>query len=83
MNYCEIWIWIIVGLLPYRVKLRNLAGGVRTLEARALFWSLTVRLRRSGRHDFVVHIPLIEDLRSRLNGFLMHDLLRKRSNLDT
>jgi hypothetical protein len=63
MNGNEIWIWLAVGLVPYRVARKHLAGGVRILEVRALFWSLNVRLRRSGRHDWRVYIPLVEQLR--------------------
>lgn len=63
MNGNEIWIWLAVGLVPYRVARKHLAGGVRSLEVRALFWSLTVRLRQSGRHDWTVRVPLVERLR--------------------
>lgn len=63
MNGNEVWVWLVVGLVPYRIEKRCLAGHVRTLEVRALFWSLTVRLRSSGRHDWTVRVPLIERLR--------------------
>jgi hypothetical protein len=59
----EIWIWLAVGLVPYRIARKHLAGGVRLLEIRALFWSLTVRLRHSGRHDWTVRVPLVERMR--------------------
>lgn len=59
----EIWIWLAVGLVPYRIARKHLAGGVRLLEIRALFWSLTVRLRPSGRHDWTVRVPLVERMR--------------------
>jgi hypothetical protein len=63
MNANEVWIWLAVGLVPYRITWQCLAGDVRTLEVRALFWSLNVRLRRSGRHDWTLRAPLIERLR--------------------
>jgi hypothetical protein len=63
MSINETWVWIVVGLLPYRVKWQSLANDVRTLEVRALFWSLALRLRRSGRHDWKLSVPLIERLR--------------------
>jgi hypothetical protein len=75
MSINEIWIWIVVGLLPYRVKWQSLTNGVCTLEMRALFWSLAVRLRRSGRHDWKLSVPLIERLRDAVWAAVMrlHD----------
>lgn len=63
MNENEAGIWLAVGLIPHRIEWRYLAGGVRTLEVRALFWLLIVRLRHSGRHDWTFRVPLIERLR--------------------
>jgi hypothetical protein len=63
MNGKEVWIWLAVGLVPYRIAWKHLAGGVRLLEIRALFWSLELRLRRSGRHDWTVRVPLVERVR--------------------
>lgn len=63
MNEWEIWIWLVVGLVPYHVKKAYLSGGKSTLEVRALFWSLRMLRRRSGRTDWSVRIPLVERLR--------------------
>jgi hypothetical protein len=63
MNINEIWIWLMIGLCPYRFKRTHLAGGVCLWEARALFWSLSVYQRRTGRNDWVMNAPLIERLR--------------------
>lgn len=63
MDKRMVWIWLAVGMVPYSIKRKHLKGGVRTVEMRALFWSLNVRLRRSGRHDWRVYIPLVEQLR--------------------
>jgi hypothetical protein len=59
----EIWIWLAVGLVPYRVARKHLAGGGHLLEIRALFWSLELRRRQSGRHDWTVRVPLVERVR--------------------
>jgi hypothetical protein len=63
MNGKEMWTLLAVGLVPYRVARKHLAGGVRLLEMRALFWSLELRLRQSGRHDWTVRVPLVERVR--------------------
>jgi len=63
MNGNELWIGLAVGLAPYHIERTCLAGGTWTLEVRALFWSVTVRCRRSGRHDWKVRVPLFERLR--------------------
>ena len=63
MNGNEVWIGLAVGFVPYRIERRCLAGGGRKLEIRALFWTLMVHWRRSGRHDWKLSVPLIERLR--------------------
>ena len=80
MNGNELWIGLAVGLVPYRIERKCLAGGTRTLEIRALFWALEVRWRRSSHHDWKVRVPLIERLRdaawaavTRLRGVSMPD----------
>ncbi len=63
MNETQLWIGLLTGLTPYRIKRKYLAGGKRTLEVRALFWSLKLHQRRSNRHDWTLCVPLIERLR--------------------
>jgi hypothetical protein len=63
MNEKELWIGLAVGFVPYHVERQCLACGSRKLEVRALFWSLRVHWRRSGRHDWKLSVPLIERLR--------------------
>jgi hypothetical protein len=64
MNETQLWIGLLTGLTPYHIERKYLAGGKRTLEARALFWSLTLHQRRSSRHDWTLCVPLIERLRA-------------------
>jgi len=63
MNGNEFWIGLAVGLLPYRIERKYLPGGTWTLDVRALFWSVALRCRRSGHHDWKVRVPLVERLR--------------------
>lgn len=63
MSENELWIGLAVGLVPYRIARRFPTNGGWTLEIRALFWSLYVHRNRSGRHNWLVRIPLIERLR--------------------
>jgi hypothetical protein len=63
MDERMLWIWLAVGVVPHSVKRKHLRGGVRTVEVRALFWSLELRLRQSGRHDWTVRVPLVERMR--------------------
>lgn len=71
MNAHEIWIWLVAGVIPYRIERRWLAQGIRTLEIRALFWSLAVRRQRQGRRDWKLSVPLIERLRDAVWAALM------------
>jgi hypothetical protein len=63
MTANELWIGLAVGLVPYRIQRRWGPRGQRTLDVRALFWSLTVHRRRSGRLDWTLRVPIIERLR--------------------
>ena len=63
MNETQFWTGLLVGFVPYRVERQSLAGGKRMFQVRALFWSLTIHQRRSGRHDWTLCVPLIERLR--------------------
>jgi hypothetical protein len=71
MNRNEVFIWLVVGLVPYRIKRQYLAGNVRTLEVQALFWSLVVRLRASGLHDWTLRVPLIEQMKKAIWAAVM------------
>jgi hypothetical protein len=52
MNENEIWLWLVGGLVPYHVKQVNLPSRERSLEVRALFWSLAVRRRSHGHYEW-------------------------------
>jgi hypothetical protein len=60
MNETQVWIGLLLGLVPYRLERQYLSGGKRKLQIRALFWSLTLYQRRNGRCDWILRIPLIE-----------------------
>jgi hypothetical protein len=72
MDELQIQIGLLLGLLPYRVERVHRAGGRRTLQVRALFWSLAVQRQRNGRRDWVVRVPAIERLRDAAWAAVMH-----------
>ena len=59
----NLWLWFLVGLIPYYVTNGWLLSNVQRIEVRAVFWTLTVWRRRGGSSAWVVRIPLIEWLR--------------------
>lgn len=63
MTFDDLRIWLILGLVPYRIHKQHLPGSLRLIEIRALFWTCNVKQRPSGRHDWTVRVPLIEKLR--------------------
>ena len=63
MNENQTLIALLLGILPYRIQRQHQTGGERTLEIRALFWTLTIHRRWNGRHDWTLRIPLIDKLR--------------------
>jgi hypothetical protein len=63
VNETQLYIGLMMGLVPYHIERKYLVGNKRTLQVRALFWSLTLHQRRSGRHDWTLCVPLIERLR--------------------
>jgi hypothetical protein len=58
----DIWLWLLAGFIPYSLK-KQQEGHDQILEVRAIFWSLMIHRRRSGRRAWAIHIPLIEHLR--------------------
>lgn len=59
----EIWIWLVLGLVPYRVRHRYTRSGERVWTVQALFWSVHIEHQCSGHYDWAVQVPLIERLR--------------------
>lgn len=57
-----LYIWFIIGLIPYRIKHQRLTRGERRLEVQALFWSLDGHRQRST-YAWSLRVPLIEKLR--------------------
>ncbi len=71
MNGSEIWIWLVVGIVPYYVTWQRVRNG-RILKVRALFWSLEVLLGQGGRYQLTMHVPLINRLQSAIWAAIMH-----------
>lgn len=63
MNERTMWMWLVIGLVPYSIKMEYRTGGGKFLEVRALFWWLIVYQRRNGRCDWKVRVALIYKLR--------------------
>ena len=76
MNEKLLWVWLVLGFIPYHVEKKCLYGGRRLLVVRALFWSLTVRSTpQRRRRTWELRVPLIERLRDTIWAAL--DRLRK------
>jgi len=56
-------VWLAVGLIPYRIELRTDSSGLRSLEVRALYWSLVVLQQLNRRTEWILCVPLVERLR--------------------
>jgi hypothetical protein len=57
----NLWIWFVVGLIPYYINKQRLKNGW-ILQVRALFWSLEIRGLQRGQDHWTVRIPVIERL---------------------
>ena len=66
MNEKTMWIWLALGLAPFRIRYKHLPHGASNLEIRALRWSVKVTRHRNGLSDWRVCIPLVEHVRDLL-----------------
>ena len=66
-----IWVWIVAGLVPYKVTLNWLDRRCWRLEIKALFWAFKIQRRRNGRKDWALRLPLIERLRDAIWSAVM------------
>lgn len=67
----HIWIWFVVGLIPYYINKQEVRNGW-TLEIRTLFYSLKVYHREHGLNGWTLRVPLIERLRKAVWAGIMH-----------
>lgn len=63
MNGSQVWIGLLVGLVPYQVERRQAGQRVR-LTVRALFWSLEGRRSSARRWRWTLRVALIERVRN-------------------
>ena len=56
-------IWLILGLLPYKLQKTKKSLGVQMFEARAIFWWVKVKKFPDGHRDWTFQFPLIDLLR--------------------
>jgi hypothetical protein len=57
----NLWIWLMVGLIPYYIRSQNVKSG-RSLHIRAMFWSLEILYQHHGRRQWILCVPLIKRL---------------------
>lgn len=62
MNVNEIWLCLLMGLVPYRVE-RQCLEGMYKLEIKALYWLLAC-ISTDKTHQWIIQLPLIERLRN-------------------
>ena len=62
MNGHDLWLWFVIGMIPYTLKRQFLTDGSRLLQARAFFWSAEIRVSRGRRVQWTIRIPLIQRL---------------------
>lgn len=72
ITFDDLKIWLVLGLMPYRIYKQCLPGGLRYIEIRALFWTFNIKQRPSGHHDWTLRVPLIEKLRQAVWAAVMH-----------
>ena len=63
MNEVMFYVWLAMGLLPYRIESKRLARGVRVVNIRSLFWSLEAHFVGKRCTGWTLRIPLIERVR--------------------
>ena len=67
----DIWIWLVVGFIPYYVNKQQMGNGW-ILQVRALFWSLEIDRQQVRRNRWTLRVPLIERLRNAVCASIMH-----------
>lgn len=63
MNGNTIWLWLVIGLIPYNIKCQHMRNVRRTLEVRAMFWSLVIHQQTSRGYEWTILVPFIERIR--------------------
>ncbi len=76
MNEHNLWIWLIVGMIPYSIQQRSLEDGERLFAAHALFWSVAVCSDQKRYIRWMLRIPLIQ----RLQDAIWAAVLRQRED---
>jgi hypothetical protein len=57
----KIWIWLLMGCLPYSLQ-REKANNTQSIQLRAVFWRATIRWYKGG-YSWHVSLPFIEQFR--------------------
>jgi hypothetical protein len=67
----DIWLWLVVGLIPYYTNKQRMGNGW-ILRVRALCWSLEIDRQPSGQNRWTLCVSLIERLRNAVYTAIMH-----------
>jgi hypothetical protein len=67
------WLWFLLGMVPYALKRQASELGGYTLELRALFWSMTIRILPMKSAQWVLNIGAIQRLRD-MTQKVLHQL---------
>jgi hypothetical protein len=76
MNEHNLWIWLIVGMIPYTIQQRSLEGGGCLFAAHALFWSVAICSGQKRYIQWMLRIPLIQ----RFQDAILAATLRQRKD---
>lgn len=74
MNGNNIWIWLVLGIIPYYVNKQPMRNGW-ILQIRTLFWSFEIHYQRLSQNQWTLRVPLIKRLGDAVWAAIM--LIRK------
>ena len=66
MNEHNLWLWFVVGMIPYAIKQQFLSDGSRWLQAHAFFWSAEICSNCKRQTQWAIYIPLVQQFRNAL-----------------
>ncbi len=67
----NIWIWLVVGLIPYYIKKQQRKNGWM-LQVHALFWSLEMHCSHGEPKQWIWRILLVRQLRKAVWATILH-----------
>ena len=71
MNGSEIFVWLVIGVIPYHITWRHEKKG-RTVNVQACLWSLESFLGPSGQSQYILDLPFVKQLGRAARAFFSH-----------